>query len=65
MGSKAPPVPKDQVSDKIRGEHASAHLAAEMARDPSRDQSGINLAQVGRYGNARQNLTPNHKTQDR
>ncbi len=65
MGSKAPPVPKDQMSDKIRGSHASADLRAGVARDPSRDQSGLNLDQVGRYGNARQNLTPNHKTQDR
>lgn len=65
MGSKAPPVPKDQVSHKIRGQHASADLREGVVRDPSRDQSGMNLDQVGRYGNARQNLTPHLRTQDR
>lgn len=65
MGSKAPPVPKEQLSDKIHGSHSPRDIEAGVSRDPSRDQSGLNLEQQGRYGNAKQNLTPQHKTQNR
>lgn len=56
MGSKAPPVPQAQRSNVIRGASSPAEHDPEVARDPSRDQSGVNLKEQGASGNLRQNM---------
>lgn len=56
MGAKAPPVPKAQRSRIIRGASSPAERDAEVSRDPSRDQSGMNLKEQGAAGNLRQNM---------
>jgi hypothetical protein len=63
--SKIPPVPHDQQSDKIRGRSSPASRDAEVSRDPARGNAGLNLEEQGRYGNAKQNLTPQWKVQNR
>lgn len=67
--TKTPPIPPEQS-------HFGSDTPEKDARPDRRDlktglQSGqpgdadANLDQQGRFGNARQNLTPNHKTQAR
>lgn len=63
--SKTPPVPKDQQSDKIRGRSSPADRDEEVSRDPSRDQSQINLDQQGATANTRQNTTHSGNVQGR
>jgi hypothetical protein len=65
MASKAPPVPPDQRSGKIRGAHAPADTAAEVKRDPAGGDRGLNLKEQGRYGSIHQNLTHQGRQQDR
>jgi len=57
--SKQPHIPQDQRADDDR---------RDLATGAQSDQPGdadVNLDQQGRFANARQNLTPQHKTQDR
>jgi hypothetical protein len=65
MASKAPPVPPDQQSGKIRGAHSPADASAEVKRDPAGGNRGLNLKEQGRYGGTHQNLTHQGRQQDR
>jgi hypothetical protein len=63
MASKAPPVPRDQQSNKIRG--ASSPLKPEVARDPAGGNAAVNLKGQGRYGGVYQNIVHQGRQQDR
>ena len=63
--SKIPPVPHDQQSDKIHGRSSPGDHKPDVARDPSRDQSQINLDQQGATANLRQNTTHSGNVQGR
>ena len=65
MAHPAPPVPPDQQSDKIVGEHSPPDLKPEVKRDPAGGNADVNLAEQGRYGNTRENLTHAPGRQDR
>jgi hypothetical protein len=68
--SKAPPIPEEQ-----RGRGPSKDAAGAGGRERRDDLTGVqsaepgdadvNLDQQGRYGNIRQNLTPQRKVHDR
>lgn len=57
--SKQPPIPEDQ-----KGMHDRRDEATNVQTGQPGD-AGVNLDQQGRFANARQNLTPQHKTQAR
>jgi hypothetical protein len=70
--TKAPHVPKEQRSFADHGARSIADAGAADRRDLATGaQSGqpgdadVNLGQQGRYGNLKQNLTTQWKTQDR
>ena len=65
MAHPAPPVPPDQQSDKIVGEHAPPDRHAEVKRDPAGGTAGVNTAEQGAAGNLRQNLSHQANVQDR
>lgn len=65
MTSKAPPVPQDQQSDKIRGASSPPDAHPEVTQDPAGGDADINLSQQGRYGGTIQNTTNQGKQQDR
>jgi hypothetical protein len=65
MASKAPPVPKDQQSRKIRGASSPASRDAEVSRDPAGGNAGLNLKQQGRHGGIHQNIVHQGRQQDR
>jgi hypothetical protein len=65
MGSKAPPVPKDQQSTVIRGAHSPADRDPEVAVDPAGGNARVNLKEQGRYGGIRQNIVHQGRQQDR
>ena len=69
----SPKIPKDQQSF---ADHGAQPVDADVMRADRRDreteaQSGqpgdadVNIDQQGRFGNAKQNLTPQHKAQNR
>jgi hypothetical protein len=68
--SKTPPIPPDQRSSPQEKPHIQA-----QRRDPREAKTGleshqpgdadVNLREQGRQGNMRQNLTPEHRQQDR
>ena len=66
----SPKIPQDQQSPGPQAEDADAVLADRRDRETNA-QSGqpgdadVNLDQQGRFGNARQNLTPQHKSGNR
>lgn len=57
--SKAPPIPQEQNAAPDRRDVATGVQTGQPG------DAGVNLDQQGRFGNAKQNLTPQHKTQDR
>lgn len=68
--SKSPPIPKEQRS--FKGANGQPDTAAHDRRDdrtgvqsPDPGDADVNLKTQGRYGNTRQNLTPQMKVQDR
>lgn len=70
--TKTPPVPKEQRSFGDHGARSVADAAEVDRRDLATGaQSGqpgdadVNTAQQGRFGNVKQNLTNQWKTQDR
>ena len=60
-----PPVPPDQQSDKIVGEHSPPDVSAETVQDPAGGTADQNLKEQGEAGNRNQNFTPHLRTQDR
>ena len=64
MGSKAPPVPKDQRSNKAHGA-SSAGRDNEVSRDPAGGNAHLNLKEQGRYGGIHQNIVHQGRQQDR
>lgn len=67
--SKLPPVPDEQRSfgagntpDNATADRRDLKTGLQSGQPGDAD---ANLDQQGRFGNARQNLTPNHKTQAR
>jgi len=65
MASKAPPVPKDQRSDKIRGAASPASRDQEVSRDPAGGNKDMNLEEQARYGDINQNTHNQGYQQDR
>ena len=57
--SKQPPIPQDQRAANDRRDIATGDQSGQPG------DADVNLDQQGRFGNAKQNLTPQHKTQDR
>ena len=51
-----PPIPPDQVSDKVTGEHSAPDRKPEVARDPAGGTADQNLHEQGDAGNRHQNL---------
>jgi hypothetical protein len=75
--AKAPPVPREQRSFAAQ-EHGSNDPTARLdsahpeqrdqttgAQSPQPGDADVNLQSQGRFGNIKQNLTPQWKTQDR
>lgn len=61
MTSKAPPIPKDNLSDKGPGENVHLDAAAGQKVKP-----GVpDPSKQGQQGNTKINLTPHLSTQDR
>ncbi len=66
----SPKIPQDQQSPGAQAEDADAVRADRRDRETGA-QSGqpgdadVNLDQQGRFGNAKQNLTPQHKSGNR
>lgn len=66
MSSNPPPVPKDQQSDKIWGEHSPPDTDNEVKDDHMVGDAGVNLKEQDRFGNITQNVDDvQHKVQDR
>lgn len=65
MASKAPPVPPDQRSRKIRGASSPPDRDPEVQRDPAGGDAGVNPKEQGRYGGIHQNITHQGRQQDR
>lgn len=68
--SKTPPVPKEQRSFANHGASAISDMAdrRDLATGAQSGQPGdadVNTGQQGRFGNLKQNMTPQWKTQDR
>lgn len=61
--SKQPPIPPEQRS-LTGGAHADL-ADAKAPHGSTRDRQGMNPDQQGQSANTRQNLTPQHSTQDR
>ena len=68
--SKSPPIPEEQRA--FQGAPGDVDADAHDRRDdltgvqsPDPGDADVNLQTQGRYGNAKQNLTPQHKTQNR
>ncbi len=57
--SNPPPIPEEQRAGQDRRDQATG------VQSPQPGDADVNLDQQGRFGNAKQNLTPQHKTQDR
>ena len=55
--SKAPSIPKDQLSSKGPGGHSPPSRDEEVKHDPARGNAGVNLNQQGATANLRQNTT--------
>jgi hypothetical protein len=65
MGSKAPPVPPDQRSGKIRGASSGPDAHPEVKHDPAGGDRATNLKEQDRYGAIHQNITHQGRQQDR
>lgn len=63
--SKAPPIPMDQKSPKIRGTSSPGDRRQDVVADPAGGNAALNLKEQGRYGNTHQNLTHQGRQQDR
>ncbi|MGO4409972.1 MULTISPECIES: hypothetical protein [unclassified Brevundimonas] len=68
--SKVPSVPKEQRSFADHGaqpvsDMADRHDLAAGAQSSQPGDADVNTHQQGRYGNLKQNMTPQWKTQDR
>lgn len=67
--SKTPPIPPEQrqfgSSADGKGPPADRRDLKTGLQSGQPGDADANLDQQGRFGNARQNLTPNHKTQAR
>jgi hypothetical protein len=71
--AKAPPIPRDQrtfINPKGKADVAGPRTDRRDERTDLEsfqpgDQFEVNLAEQGRFGNMRQNLTPQRRVQDR
>lgn len=63
--SHAPPVPPDQQSDKVIGEHSPADRKAEVAQNPAGGTANVNTREQGDPGNIAQNTHHQGHQQDR
>jgi hypothetical protein len=68
--SKTPPIPPDQRSSReekahIQGERRDRRDAKTGLESNQPGDADTNLREQGRQGNMRQNLTPEHRQQDR
>ncbi len=65
MASKAPPVPPEQKSGKIRGASSPSDVEPEVKTDPAGGDKSLNLKEQGRYGGIHQNIVNQGRQQDR
>ena len=65
MASKAPPVPTDQQSEKIRGASSPPDVHPEVKKDPAGGDKGLNLKEQDRFGGIHQNFINQGRQQDR
>jgi hypothetical protein len=70
--SKQPPIPKEQRSfsaekprDRLRSAEPDRRDEMTGAQSPQPGDADVDLEKQGRYGNIRQNLTPQRSVQDR
>jgi hypothetical protein len=69
--SKLPPIPKEQRSFPSEGARDRLRSAEPDRRDhtgvqsPDHGGADVDVGKEGRYGNMRQNLTPQRRVQDR
>ncbi len=60
-----PPIPPEQLSDKVQGEHAASDRKPEVKRDPAGGTADVNLSEQGQTANTIQNTTHQGHQQDR
>jgi hypothetical protein len=65
MAHQPPPVPPDQQSDVVRGEHSPPDSTPEVKHDPAGGSSGVNLREQGQAGDIAQNTHNQGYQQDR
>ena len=63
--SHQPPIPPEQLSDKVYGEHSAPDRKPEVKVDPAHGTKNINTDEQGDAGNRHQNLNHAPGTQDR
>ena len=63
--SHPPPVPPDQQSDKVQGEHSAPDRKAEVARDPAGGNADVNTQEQGDGGDRAQNVPHIRQSGDR
>ena len=52
-----PPIPPEQLSDKVFGEHSAPDRKAEVKRNPAAGAHDVNTKEQGDAGNLRQNVS--------
>ena len=69
---KLPPIPKEQRSfrdeqarDRLRSAEPGRRHQQDGVQSPDPGDADVDLETEGRYGNMRQNLTPQRQVQDR
>lgn len=60
-----PPIPPEQLSDKVFGEHSAPDRKPEVKRDPAGGTADVNLSEQGQTANTIQNTTNQGHQQDR
>ncbi len=70
--TKPPPIPKEQRSftgeqprDRLRSAEPDRRDRSTGVQSPDPGDADVDLEKQGRYGNMRQNLTPQRRVQDR
>lgn len=52
-----PPIPPEQLSDKVSGEHSPPDRPAEVKTDPAHGTKNLNTNEQGDGGNRHQNVS--------
>ena len=65
MGSKAPPIPREQRSHLGGAKARTDDVTPDVTHDAAGGNAHLNLKEQGRHGNTHQNLTHQGRQQDR